>query len=309
MRELFPSFERNVRGSQRNGLVFTRSRRLVDQRFGGQNGQSKTIFPSKRKENFLLIFSKIWNLSETPFSNSATLHGHQDAVLSLTVKDRTVLTGGADKSIFVKRKKKKSFCLRQIFEQFLSRRFRLGISIVSIEFLRSTLTPVKTKSIWTLSSFQRDFLSFRSGLRFDLAWKFIVQFITSMSQSLGHRTINVGQWNSNWRPKSMASSFDGPRQMYLRRLSTNDKSQRFCKSFSFSWRILFFVSKVFDTVNHRISFEFELPRDDSIYSLTYSDSLLFAGGASGMIYVGLKFSLLFLFVRSRLKFSFESKQI
>ena len=44
---------------------------------------------------------KVWNLRETPYTNLATLHGHQDGVLSLTVKDRTVFSGSGDKSIFV----------------------------------------------------------------------------------------------------------------------------------------------------------------------------------------------------------------
>ncbi|CAF4082586.1 unnamed protein product [Rotaria magnacalcarata] len=42
---------------------------------------------------------------------------------------------------------------------------------------------------------------------------------------------------------------------------------------------------VFDTVTHQISFEFELPTNDSIYSLTHSDTLLFAGALSGTIYI------------------------
>ncbi|CAM2717067.1 unnamed protein product [Rotaria socialis] len=45
------------------------------------------------------------------------------------------------------------------------------------------------------------------------------------------------------------------------------------------------VIKVFDTVTHQISFEFELPTNDSIYSLTHSDTLLFAGALSGTIYI------------------------
>jgi hypothetical protein len=45
------------------------------------------------------------------------------------------------------------------------------------------------------------------------------------------------------------------------------------------------VIKVFDSVTHQISFEFELPINDSIYSLAHSDTLLFAGSLSGAIYV------------------------
>lgn len=45
--------------------------------------------------------------------------------------------------------------------------------------------------------------------------------------------------------------------------------------------------QVFDTLTHQISFEFELPTNDSIYSLTHSDTLLFAGALSGTIYVSL----------------------
>lgn len=45
------------------------------------------------------------------------------------------------------------------------------------------------------------------------------------------------------------------------------------------------VVKVFDSTTHQISFEFELPINDSIYSLAHSDTLLFAGSLSGAIYV------------------------
>lgn len=45
------------------------------------------------------------------------------------------------------------------------------------------------------------------------------------------------------------------------------------------------VIKVFDSQTHQISFEFELPSNDSIYSLAHSDNLLFAGSFSGVIYV------------------------
>ncbi|CAF0911073.1 unnamed protein product [Adineta ricciae] len=43
--------------------------------------------------------------------------------------------------------------------------------------------------------------------------------------------------------------------------------------------------KVFDATTHQISFEFELPTSDSIYSLAHSDTLLFSGASSGKIYV------------------------
>jgi WD40 repeat protein len=52
---------------------------------------------------FSFLQNKVWNLRETPYTNLATLHGHQEGVLSLTVKDRTVFSGSADKSIFVKK--------------------------------------------------------------------------------------------------------------------------------------------------------------------------------------------------------------
>ncbi len=55
--------------------------------------------------------------------------------------------------------------------------------------------------------------------------------------------------------------------------------------------IIFFILiyfKVFDAVTHQISFEFELPTNDSIYSLAHTDNLLFAGALSGSIYVSLQ---------------------
>ncbi|CAF3598649.1 unnamed protein product [Rotaria sordida] len=45
------------------------------------------------------------------------------------------------------------------------------------------------------------------------------------------------------------------------------------------------VIKIFDAMTHQISFEFELPTNDSIYSLAHSDTLLFAGALSGTIYI------------------------
>ncbi|UJR36621.1 hypothetical protein I4U23_029341 [Adineta vaga] len=45
------------------------------------------------------------------------------------------------------------------------------------------------------------------------------------------------------------------------------------------------VIKVFDVITHQMSFEFELPTGDSIYSLAHSDTLLFSGASSGKIYV------------------------
>lgn len=45
------------------------------------------------------------------------------------------------------------------------------------------------------------------------------------------------------------------------------------------------VIKVFDSLTHQLSFEFELPTNESIYSLAHSDTLLFAGSYSGAIYV------------------------
>jgi len=45
------------------------------------------------------------------------------------------------------------------------------------------------------------------------------------------------------------------------------------------------VIKVFDVVTNQISFEFELPTNDSIYSLAHTETLLFAGSFSGTIYV------------------------
>ena len=45
--------------------------------------------------------TKIWNLRETPYTNLATLHGHQEGVLSLTVREDTIFSGSADHSIHV----------------------------------------------------------------------------------------------------------------------------------------------------------------------------------------------------------------
>jgi WD40 repeat protein len=68
------------------------------------SGSSDKTLKVRRRLNFILnIFvTKVWNLRETPYTNLATLHGHQEGVLSLTVKERTVFSGGADKSIFVR---------------------------------------------------------------------------------------------------------------------------------------------------------------------------------------------------------------
>jgi len=49
--------------------------------------------------------------------------------------------------------------------------------------------------------------------------------------------------------------------------------------------IFCFFFKVFDSLTHQLSFEFELPTNESIYSLAHSDTLLFAGSYSGAIYV------------------------
>ena len=69
--------------------------------------------------------------------------------------------------------------------------------------------------------------------------------------------------------------------MYLCWMSTCDKSKLDNNN-----SILYFnLFKVFDTVTHQISFEFELPTNDSIYSLAHTDALLFAGALSGSIYV------------------------
>jgi hypothetical protein len=51
---------------------------------------------------FLFLKNKVWNLRETPYTNLATLHGHEGGVLSLTVKERIVFSGSGDKSIFVR---------------------------------------------------------------------------------------------------------------------------------------------------------------------------------------------------------------
>jgi hypothetical protein len=57
------------------------------------------------------------------------------------------------------------------------------------------------------------------------------------------------------------------------------------KIFFILFILIYFLFKVFDSITDQLSFEFELPINDSIYSLAHSDTLLFAGSLSGTIYV------------------------
>ncbi len=80
---------------------------LDDVLLSGSSDKTVKVRERRKILNFIFKFNitKVWNLRETPYTNLATLHGHQEGVLSLTVKERTVFSGSGDKSIFVKTSK------------------------------------------------------------------------------------------------------------------------------------------------------------------------------------------------------------
>jgi hypothetical protein len=163
------------------------------------------------------VSSQVWNLRETPFTNLATLHGHEQAVLSLTVKERTVFSGGADKSIFVGRHMSIRACLIN------STRCRCGISIVTNVRHHSTHIPVV--AAWN-QAWSNDMIRARSSLFVDACRSAFVQFIKQMSESMGHISISIGSWNSNWRTARMVACTDEKGSIYLCWMSTCDQSRK-----------------------------------------------------------------------------------
>lgn len=96
---------------------------LDDILLSGSSDKTVKVRKINKQSNFnWTFFFKVWNLRETPYTNLATLHGHQEGVLSLTVKERTVFSGSGDKSIFVKKKQTRLYL--HILTSFLGLEFR-----------------------------------------------------------------------------------------------------------------------------------------------------------------------------------------
>ena len=155
--------QRNVHRTQRYRLVSTRVGRCSAQRFERQDRQSKTTNTEKSERRSI---DQVWNLRETPYTNLATLRGHQEAVLSLTVKERTVFSGSADKSIFVR------FSL--FFAHPSLSPCRFGISMIMNRLRRLWRIRVRPSPIPFVD---RHRIDFRSRLLLDAFRSSFVQFI------------------------------------------------------------------------------------------------------------------------------------
>ncbi|CAF1331514.1 unnamed protein product [Adineta steineri] len=195
---------------------------------------------------------------------NGTFTGHNDAIWCLYALDDVLLSGSSDKTV-------KVWNLRETPYTNLATLHGHQDGVLSLTVKeRTAFTGSGDKSIfvWNLDDYKK-------------TTSFVAHTdpICSLTQYDNHLYSSSNKCLKVWdiqTLKLLNETQTDSRNGWLRILMQKDKCiYAGCRR----------VIKVFDAVTHQISFDFELPTNDSIYSLAHSDTLLFAGAFSGTIYI------------------------
>ncbi|CAF0859529.1 unnamed protein product [Didymodactylos carnosus] len=192
---------------------------------------------------------------------NGTFAGHTDTVWSLFACENTLISGSSDKTI-------KIWNLHETPYSNLVTLHGHTDGILSLTVKENTLFSGgmdKSICVWNIDSYEKT-ASFNAHTAPVCSLAYFNNYLFSSS----NKSVKIWDMNTLTNVNEIKTN-DGWMRVLLQ---SENKVYAGCRR----------VVNVFDAINHRTVVKFELPTNESIYSLAYNSSRLFAGTLSGTIY-------------------------